>query len=407
MPHRIVLALVAICCTVLPCRAERNLVPVKTTDFTFAVWSDIHIAVRDFETENPADAVLVRCPHVLSFIAAYDPKPEFLLITGDMCTGSWQADEDMPWDSPWGVVPENHVNIAASAFTLQNWADTSGVPIVPVVGNHEATYYSRIGHPEVPAGVDWDPHAVARKYWRKYWPSLASGNKEFFSSDFHSVRILAMSNNVDTTRVHELQTRSCYPGSNPPALSQYPEGVGGQPNPDYSGFSTPASRQWTWAVDQVANSPQVWTIAAMHRAVYSTIEASYNTRPNIFSARHGIMADMTDAGLKLVFHGDTHIGSVVGPVNNNAVDPDGAYYVTLHQQFAPRDIDETVVPANSVLYPPEGKWGTVQTGAHFAICHVYGKRIHMKIYYTSVTGSGGYDVIVEPITLVFEMGVRQ
>lgn len=384
--------------------------PVKTTGYTFAVWSDMHYSV----------ALPNRCGAVLEFLAEYEPKPTFLMVTGDIgMFSTYYADGDT-LDNVW-----------QSVRTLTTWSKSSGISLVPILGNHEPSYefteseeeaFVGMPYPQVPDSVrtshseTWDPYRLARKAWSSYFK-----NEDYYSKDFHSISVMAMSNNVDTlfnTTNTPSPTanyvRLAYPIMNPPGIQDtcslgdldcYAKILAH--NADHSGFVTPGSDQWEWANDHLESSSAIWNIVGFHRSVYAPHGPTsygdpgfdvYVQRPNIYSARWGIIPDLIDRGAKLFFQGDVHQGAVVGPVYKGSVDPQGAYFVTTHAGYSTRVLKTAYVPDNSLLYPdpvPEEK----QTGAHFAVCHVFGKRIHLKIYHFESCDDP------EP-SLVFEKGIR-
>lgn len=386
--------------------------PVKSTGYTFAIWSDSHYSTQPLG--------LARCDIVLEFLQDYEPKPVFLAITGDLSVGTGITGGTFVAEG------DSIEHMWYARRKLDAWSDSSNIPIVPVIGNHEPSYeftqsekdaWDAADYPKVPndiyeeSGKSFtDPHRLALLGWSGLMPS------EYYTRDFHSVSLLAMNNNVDTLYArlvadgHRYITNA-YAMSNPPGIMDtcsvgdtacYPNII----NPDYSGFVTPGSDQWLWAIDHLQNSSAIWNIPLFHRAIYSPLGPSGNPdstaagRPNIYQARTGIIKDMIDNGAKLFFSGDVHQGAVVGPVYENAVDPSGAYFVTTTSQFSMRSIREQYVPENSLLYPPPEEYGTTQSGAFLAICHVYGKRIHLKLYYFPYCIE---DFIPE---LVFEKGIR-
>jgi hypothetical protein len=371
-------------------------VKVQSTDIRLAFLSDTH-----FNQGVNIDSRTVQCSTFVEYINNLDLKPKALIIAGDLT-----------------IAPHLNTSNPDTFLDFFNGLLDPDIELLPVLGNWEgdSVWSAANNRTEELYDSNTDPYSFARTYLSS-WIGQTTG---YYSREYGMVKVFILNNNVDTTYVDAIDdTLQVYANDNPPGRGLiywqnhgYPDGRN-VTNPDYSGFVTENSAQWTWFVNELDNHTKgTWRIAVAQRGIYGAHGTedydgltAWSVRPNIYAARWGIVREFDTRSGDLFVTGDQHIVSYTTRLSQDAIPSDsvGAHHLSLRCGFTTRDTTlkiykdgayyRNTVPDGSLKYAVDHDTNTTST--YFAILTIHGDRGYLEIgHVTNTTVTIDYTTVI-------------
>lgn len=271
------------------------------------------------------------------------------------------------------------------------------------VGNHDTELAWNAGGTG-PDGLSTNPYYAMQDTF----PELYQGKLSYYSKDIGPVRILSINDIADTTYDAGGSWDQQYANCSPPyrglvywQANGFPLGNSAWTNPDYSGITNQYSPQRRWINEQLQGSWPPWKVPVMHRGIWTPFPYGAN-RSGLYEARYDLWADLTAAGVDMVFQGDQHIVSWSKRIASypasatvvNKADSTGAMSVALHGHYFRRSLDTGEMPAGSLLFSQGGADSGTVRWVYGMLGTYNGNRAEYRLVRTAQGPSPGYSLRV-------------